>query len=310
MKCLVLGGMGFIGKHLCRALINKGYEVHLLDRHSDFHPIQGITIYSGNLSDQGILNQAISGCDYVFHLISNTPPRGGYWDLSRNLLQDHSDTLQLLEVARRSNIKKIIFASSGGTVYGMPQQLPISEDHPAFPIHPYGVSKLIIENHLRLYWQVYGLDYCIFRVANVYGEEQVTKNSQGVMYSFILDALQSGEVNIWGDGTVIRDFIHVNDVVNALILPLTCESQSRLYNIGTGVGHSLNDLVNMIREIAHVSINLKHHVENRVEIPINILDYSLAKSELGWQPTISLQEGMLKTIRWVKEELKYSKDAR
>lgn len=307
MKCLVLGGKGFIGSHLCGSLVNMGYEVNLLNRNADSisgsPPIQGIVLYSGDLSDQGNLKQAISGCDYIFHLISNTPPRGLDGGFSQSLLQDQSDTLSLLEQARRSNVKKIIFVSSGGTVYGMPQRLPIAEDHPTYPINPYGVSKVNIENYLHLYWQRYGLDYCIFRVANAYGEGQITKNSQGVVHSFILNALQNGEVNIWGDGTIVRDFIHVQDVVDALILPLMFECRSRIYNIGTGIGHSLYELVDIIREIARISINVKYHSGDREEIPVNILDISLARSQLGWQPKLSLQEGMLRTMKWVKDGL-------
>ena len=310
MKCMVLGGGGFLGTHLCSALVDAGYKVNILDRNDmpglNLSHRKGVSMFSGDFLNPQDVKDAMFGCDFVFHMVSSTLPRTSVQDLSSSLQLDISGTSYVLEEARKQRVKKIVFLSSGGTVYGMPQNVPILEDHPTNPITPYGISKLIVEKYLHMYWRQYGLDYDILRIANAYGEGQITKNSQGVLYSFLSSALNHQELNVWGDGTVVRDYIHVEDIINALMKSIQVETDAKIFNIGTGRGHSLNDVIRLIEGYVKMPLKVKYIETHSLEVPVNILDASRANNLLDWQPKIALEDGILRTLEWVRHEIRFT----
>src|SRR4029434_4711286 len=182
------------------------------------------------------VTQAVAGCEVVFHMISTTIPKSSNdnpaYDVESNLV----GTLRMLEAARKAGVRKVVFASSGGTVYGIPKVVPINESHPTDPICSYGISKLAVEKYLHLYHALHGLDYCILRIGNPYGEGQRPTAAQGAVGVFLYKALHGGVIEIWGDGTVTRDYIYIGDVIQAFLKAMTYSGEHRLFNIGAGEG--------------------------------------------------------------------------
>jgi UDP-glucose 4-epimerase len=306
VRYLVLGGSGFIGSHLSEALLADGNEVTVFDRGASPYLANlkeaGVRLFAGNFLNPNDLSRAMSGCDVIYHLISATVPQTSnddpIYDVEANII----GTLRLLDEARKAQVKKIVFVSSGGTVYGIPREIPIKENHPTEPTSSYGISKLAIEKYLHLYWTLHGLDYCILRVSNAYGKRLPTTGPQGVIGAFLNKALRQDEIIIWGDGSIIRDYIYVDDIVNALVKAATQTGEHKLFNIGAGQGHSLNNIISIIEQIIQHPLQ-KEYTQDRVfDIPVNILDISRAKTCLNWQPMTGLLEGISHTFEWMLKD--------
>ena len=303
MKILILGGNGFIGSHLCRALVEAGHEVKVFDRPGTIPCLEipsSVESVSGNFSQQDFVEQALAGCDAAFHLVSTTIPKTSndnpIYDLETNLV----DTVRLLESARRQSVRKVIFASSGGTVYGIPQQIPIRENHPTEPICSYGIGKLAIEKYLHLFEHLYGLSYCVLRIANPYGEGQSPTRPQGAISVFAYKALLGEPITVWGDGSVVRDYIYVGDVMTAFLKALAYEGEQRVFNVGSGIGHSINDILATIESIREQAVKRNYGDTRTFDVPVNILDISRARRHLGWEPSIPLAEGLTRTMAWLR----------
>lgn len=302
MRYLVIGGGGFIGSHLCEGLLAGGNNVTVFDRpNARYLKIltkKGAKIISGDFLDVDAVEQALSNCDMVFHLVSATVPQTSnenpIYDIETNVL----GTLRFLDLARRSSVKRIIFASSGGTVYGIPQEIPIKESHPTVPISSYGITKLMIEKYLHLYWKLYGLDYSILRIANAYGERQPITQTQGVISSFLNKAIHQEEITVWGDGSVIRDYIYVGDISNAFMKAALHKGNFKTFNIGSGQGHSITDVICTIENIMQKPLTIKYAPGRSFDVPINILDITHARIQLKWQPEVGLLDGISRAYEW------------
>lgn len=304
MKCLVLGGGGFMGSHLSRALLEQGHAVRIFDR-SNLTPAEpppprkDCEWLEGDFLNEGDVVRAIAGCEIVYHLISTTLPKSSndnpVYDAESNLVS----TLRMLEAARRAGVRKVIFASSGGTVYGVPREVPITELHPTEPICAYGVSKLATEKYLHIYHALHGLDYCVLRIANPYGEGQRPVASQGAVTVFLNKALNDEVIEIWGDGTVTRDYLYVGDVVSAFLKAMTHAGGHRLFNIGAGEGRSLNELVAAIESVLGRPVARRHLPARAFDVPTNVLDISRAEAHLAWRPQTAFAEGLSRTCAWL-----------
>lgn len=303
MKTLILGGNGFMGSHLCHALVEAGYGVRVFDRPGTI-PCLGsqpeVEYVSGDFSHAASVEQALAGCDVVFHLVSTTLPKTSndnpIYDLESNLL----DTVRLLESACRQGIRKVVFASSGGTVYGTPRTTPIKESHPTEPMCSYGIGKLAIEKYLQLFEHQYGLPYCVLRVANPYGEGQSPTRGQGAISVFCYQALRGEPIAIWGDGSVVRDYVYVSDVVAAFLKALTYEGEQRVFNVGSGIGYSINDILDAIESLCDGPMTRSHADARAFDVPLNVLDISRARLHLGWEPSQTLGAGLARTMAWLK----------
>lgn len=303
MKCVILGGGGFLGSYLSKELLRNGSEVSIFDqsnaRNLDDLGKLGSKIIIGNFLDIQDIRSAISDCDVIFHLISFTNPKTSMdnpkYDVETNII----GTVQLLQEASKIGIKKVIYSSSGGTVYGIPVEIPIKETHPTDPINFYAVSKLMIEKYLNLFKKLYGLDYGILRIANAYGERQPVTNNQGLIASLIDKVLQKNVIEIFGDGTNIRDYVHAEDVAKAFVKVAQHDGEQKIFNIGGGMGSSINDVIMMIENITGKNIQIQHLPERSFDVPVNYLDISKAKKHLDWEPAISLREGILRTYQWM-----------
>ncbi|MBP1150398.1 NAD-dependent epimerase/dehydratase family protein [Methylocaldum sp. RMAD-M] len=306
-RCLVLGGRGFIGSHLVDALLAKGYRVRCFDR-PHVMPLgeshienQNFELFEGDLVSEADVAAALEGCDICFHLISTTLPKSSnadpVFDVESNLL----GTVRLLTHAVKTSVKKVVFVSSGGTVYGTPVQVPIPETHPNNPICSYGITKLTIEKYLGLFHQLHDLDYAVLRIANPFGERQRTHASQGAVAVFLGKALRGSPIEIWGDGSVIRDYIHINDVVSAMLSVLDYSGPEHVFNIGSGHGLSLNEVLDAIERVTHRP-TLRRYVAGRpFDVPASVLCIERAKLLLGWTPAVSFEDGLARFADWLEQ---------
>ncbi len=296
--CLVLGGGGFIGSYLCEALLDKGYKVRIFektgfDKKNISHMINQIEIFEGDFNNVINIRTALFDIDYIFHSISSTTPsismENPIFDIETNLIP----TLSLLhEALKIKKLKKTFFLSSGGTVYGVPNQIPIPESHSTFPICPYGIIKNTIEHYFNLYERLFGFKYKIFRLSNPYGERQNPYGNQGVISVFLNKVILDEKIEIWGDGEVIRDYIYIKDVVELLVNSIEIETSNSIYNVGSGVGLSLNQLISTMKKITQKSFNVEYRKGRTFDVPTNILDISLAKKDFNWAPTTMIEEGI------------------
>ncbi|HBX23508.1 MAG TPA: hypothetical protein DEF34_07760 [Desulfotomaculum sp.] len=296
-KCFVVGGCGFLGSHLCQALVDGGYETTALTRSvASMEKLncvsRKIKIVVGDFRDITSFSHYLTNVDIIFHLACTTRPadsnKAPELDIAANVLP----TISMLDVARNTGVNKIVFFSSGGTVYGIPHTLPIPENHPTDPICSYGIHKLAIEKYLHLYYHLYGLDYTILRISNPYGERQNSITGQGAVAAFMTRVLNKESIEIWGDGSVVRDYLHASDVAQAVIKVIDYSGEHKIFNIGSGQPLSLLELVKKIELVAGTRAKVSLKPSRALDVPANVLDIELACKELYWKPKISLQEGL------------------
>lgn len=305
MKALVIGGNGFIGTHLVSALQREGMDVRVFDRYpSKFvEPSTTVEYVIGDLGNHGALSEIVNDVDWVFHLAYTTLPKTSNDDPVYDVRSNLIDTIQLLQECSKAGVNKFVFISSGGTVYGVPKSIPIKESHTTDPYCSYGITKLAIEKYLHLFYHLNGLDYVVLRVSNPYGEGQNPHGKQGAIGVFLGRLAKGESINIWGDGEVVRDYIYIEDVVTALLASARYRAQDeepRVFNIGSGSGISLNELIAEIRQIAEVEVKVEYTPARALDVPVNVLDIGQAKAKLKWQPSVDLRQGLGRTWNWVK----------
>lgn len=309
MKALVLGGGGFIGSHLTDLLLKSGDSVVVFDRpgvvrYRAFTEDEPVIWLDGSFESQGDLEIAVKGCDIVYHLISTTLPKSSNSDPAFDVQSNLVGTLRLLDAARNAGVKKIVFSSSGGTVYGIPKYPLITELHRTDPVSSYGICKLAIEKYLALHRTLYGLDYCVLRLANPFGERQRLESAQGAIAVFLGSILKGRPIHIWGDGSVVRDYVHIEDVVRAFVTAARPSAENhRVFNIGSGEGKSLNDVLTAIERLHGSPITRIYEQGRPFDVPRNVLDISQAKQHLGWHPIVTFADGLARAYQWAKKAL-------
>ena len=306
MRCLIVGGGGFLGSHLALGLLAEGYAVRVFDRPNlqrfdGAHGPNSVEWYEGDFVNHDDLSRALSGCDIVFHLAWTTLPKSSndnpIYDVETNVI----GTLHLLELACQEHVRKVIFVSSGGTVYGVPKEIPIPESHATDPVCAYGISKLVIEKYLNLYHVLHGLDYRILRLANPFGERQRPTGAQGAVSVFLHKAVRNETIEIWGDGSIIRDYVYVGDVIDAFLRVASYTGGHRVLNIGSGEGKSLRDVIAAIESLLGRDVLYTLLPGRKFDVPVNVLDPSLACTALGWQPKTSFDNGLSRMLSWIIE---------
>lgn len=304
MKTLVIGGNGFIGCHLVDQLLLAGHSVRVFDRYpSRFRdPLPKVEYCVGDLGNHGELAEAVKGVDWVFHLAYTTVPQTSNDDPVYDIRSNIADSVNLLQECKKSDVKKIVFISSGGTIYGVPKNIPIAEDHTTEPICSYGISKLAIEKYLYLFYSQWGLDYVVLRLSNPYGVLQNPHAKQGVIGVFLGAASEGKPINIFGDGETVRDYIYVTDAARALVKSAEYKAgpgDPRVFNIGAGRGYSLNEIVAEIKKNIDRPVNVNYAPGRSVDVPSNVLDIKLATKHLDWNPEIELGAGLRQTWNWI-----------
>lgn len=301
-KVLIIGGNGFIGSHVVDRFCLSGCSPIVFGRNKGFYrePSGDVTYIYGDIKNLTQIDEVFSsGIDVVIHLVSSTNPKSSndnpIYDIENNLLT----TVSLLNACVKYKIKKIIFVSSGGTVYGIPDTLPIDENHPCLPLCSYGIVKHAIENYLHFYYYNYGLNYCVLRVSNPYGIRQNPKLSIGAIAVFTSKILNNEAITIWGDGTIVRDFISVQDIAELCYRSAIMDGCG-IFNAGSGKGVSLIEIINIISEITGKKAVVNYEPARSFDVPAIYLDCSKALSVFGWHPTISLYDGIKEYVSWMK----------
>jgi UDP-glucose 4-epimerase len=239
----------------------------------------------------------------LLHLVSTTLPKNSNDDPIYDVQSNVVGTLQMLQAMVARNVRKIVFISSGGTVYGIPKYLPIDEEHPTDPLVSYGITKLAIEKYLQLFERMHGIKTISLRVANPYGERQRVETAQGAVGVFLNCALTGKPIEIWGDGTVTRDYIHVSDVAEAFVRAVEYTGPKNVFNISSGSGTSLNELIAMLEEAVGKPIERLYLPARPFDVPVSVLSNDLARAELHWSPSVSMRDGIARTAEWMKGEL-------
>ncbi|UQS13059.1 NAD-dependent epimerase/dehydratase family protein [Pseudomonas sp. HS6] len=307
MKITVFGGGGFIGSTIVDRLLQDKHSIRVFERprvpaYRTFLPDEQVEWMTGDLSDISSIKEAIDGVDVVLHLVSTTLPKSSnenpIYDVQSNVIA----TLQLLDAMVEKKVGRIVFISSGGTVYGAPKYIPIDEKHPTDPEVSYGITKLAIEKYLHLYSHLHGIKQVSLRVANPYGERQRVETAQGAVGVFIHNVLKGLPIEIWGDGNVQRDFLHVSDVAEAFAKAVTYTGETSVFNISSGIGTSLNSLMSMIEEVSGAPVARNYKPGRSFDVPVSVLCNKLAQDDLGWSPKISMKDGIFRTFEWAKKE--------
>jgi len=304
-SCVVLGGGGFIGMNLCRRLAASGHRVRAFGRRCLFpDDLQGVEWYQGDFTDAGSVAAAIRSFDIVFHLIHATMPQPANLDMAGDLQNNVVPSIALLDLCRKFAVKRVVFVSSGGTVYGCPQQIPTPETAPTTPICAYGISKLAIEKYLALFEYLHGLDYRVLRITNPFGPFQTGLKDQGVIAALISRGLSGRAMEIWGDGSVVRDFVFVEDVVDALQKAAVGDhGGERIFNIGSGQGRSLREVIAAIENLLGTALRIEWKPGRAIDVPVSVVAIDRAREALHWAPQTSFASGLEKTIEWGRERL-------
>lgn len=302
----IIGAGGFLGTNLGRSLTPHVEDLRCFGRRQSFpDALRGLHWIDGDISDTdtAALDGALAGCATVIHLASTSTPATADRNISADAQENIVGSLKLFDRCIAAGVKRVVFISSGGTVYGIPESTPIPESAPTQPITAYGVAKLAIEKYLELYRRQHGLEYRALRVANVYGPFQTGEKQQGVVAAFLSKALSGKAVEIWGDGQVVRDYVYVADVAEAVVAAARHQGEHRVFNIGSGVGLSLTDIISAIENL--LGHNLEKHFKpaRATDVPINILDCGLAKTALGWQANTTFMDGLDLTTEWMKASI-------
>jgi UDP-glucose 4-epimerase len=302
-SCIIFGGAGFIGSHIAEDLLKNGIKVTVFDKLNASkknveHILDEIEFIEGDFNNEVDISKALKGKHYVVHLVSSTVPATSnlntFYDVESNLIS----SLHLFEKCVEYKIKRLIFISSGGTVYGNPEKLPISEKHSTEPTSSYGIIKLTIEKYLYLYKVLKGLDYKILRFANPYGERQNPFLTQGLV-AHLLYKIKNGEtLEVWGDGKVVRDYFYIKDGARSIYRSLKDSSANRIYNISSGKGLSINQILGRFRNILKLDFDVKYLPGRKFDVKANILDNRLAAKHLKWIPEYGFNEGLKNTWRF------------
>jgi len=309
MKILLLGAAGFIGTNLTIELAKKTEdEITLVDRSKAFFKpivsmdLKNVHILEADLTVDMDFDSILKDQEVVYHLVSTTVPTTSNQHISQELVSNVIFSANLFEACIRCGVKKVVFVSSGGTVYGKEVDCPLKEKTATNPISSYGVQKITIEKLLYLYRYMYGLDYRIIRLANPYGPYQRPNGVLGAVTTFTYKALKGDEITVYGDGSVVRDFIYIDDAIRAIMKIVNGENKHRTFNLGCGYGRSIKQVLETIEKALGIKLNVSYLEGRKVDVPVNYLDISRYEKYYGALNPISLEDGIRKTADFMKKE--------
>lgn len=292
---LIIGGGGFLGSNLTKHLRDCGYKVinisrsHLLELDDT-----AVTYLPLNTEE---LEQLVAQSGGVFHMAHGSSPASAFSDMEANLTATMNLNFLLMRACAGSQIP-LFYLSSGGAIYGPDVPVPTPETAATSPISPYGAEKLAAERYLHIAQRHLGLNYRVLRISNPYGPWQLGRHGQGVIGTWMRKILMDENIEIWGDGNVRRDYIYVDDVCQAMLCLLSYEGPIRTFNIGSGYGYSLNEILEQLRLIVGDNLRVSYRDAAPSHVPISTLNADLAQAELGWKATTSLASGMKNSWKW------------
>lgn len=297
-KAVILGAAGFIGINLANTLADQGYELICFDRtRSPQWPEVAKAIIGDFACLPDELLEALDNA-LVFHLVSSCRPSPSTAQAAEEVSLDLVTTLRYLEATKARNLRWV-FLSSGGTVYGQSQSECIAETEPTAPICTYGVIKVAIENYFELYRKLHGIDYVVARLANPYGPWQDPFKGQGIIAALAYKALRGDTIEIWGDGSNVRDYIYIADAIQGVLAVSRSGRSGEIYNIGTGVGSSINQLIEIVGKILNRDFVVNYSEVRSVDVKRNVLDVTKIMSHSGWRSRTSIEAGIDFTASWM-----------
>lgn len=296
----VFGANGFIGRHLVRRLYQSGIRTIAFGRDfpDDFFVSVGGNIETRKVdfNDELETHTMLQGLTDVVQLINSSNPAMGNKRIISDLMHNVAPQVRFIESCVMSQIKSFVFISSGGTVYGVPQAKPIREDHPTEPLNSYGLTKLTVEHYLKMLSRTTDMGYTVLRVSNPFGPGQLSYKGQGLVATILKRYSDKEDVTIFGDGTAERDYIYIDDVIDAIELSVVGEPTRDVFNIGSGQGKSVLEVLEAIEKELGSTLD-RTFVEGRAtDTPSNVLDISKAKSQLNWAPKTGFDEAIRRTV--------------
>lgn len=307
MDIIILGAAGFIGTNLALTLAKKKQNaITLVDQkleyfHDDLKCFDNITLKQSDFSMTTDFNALVKNHEIVYHLVSTNIPSTSGFNIPKELEANITVTAKLLDACVAEGVKKVVFMSSGGTVYGKQLECPLQEHVPTLPISSYGLQKLTIENLLYMYSYMYNIDYRVIRLANPYGPYQRPNGKLGAVTTFTYKAIKNEPIDLYGDGAVVRDFIYIQDAIDAIITVAEGQDYHKIFNIGSGKGTSIKELLALIEETLEIELTIHHHEGRKADVPVNYLDIKRYESRYGQLNHHSLKEGILLTKKYLEE---------
>jgi UDP-glucose 4-epimerase len=295
----VIGGTGFIGRSLVAHLVASGRDVHVIGRRDakEVRILEGSSYSSCDANDIITLKSLLAGHKEIIDLSYATVPKTSFDDPLYDLEANLPHSVKLFEVAKQlPDLEKLVVVSSGGTVYGEVQSVPITEATPTNPISPYGITKLAIERYAQMYFRLFGVPAIVVRPANAYGVGQRDGSGQGFVAAAIARVRRGENVSVYGQNGTVRDYIHVRDISEGILSALNLGSVGDVYNIGTGIGHSNRQVLDLIEPIAKaqgIVMNIETLAPRSFDVPINVLSSDKLRDHTGWQAATQLSQGIL-----------------
>lgn len=307
MKLLLIGGTGFIGRHLCYSLAAH-HQISVFSRHPPSKALallqsRNTSFKTGDITQATHLNEACSGVDCIVYLASTVIPGNSNKDPIFDIQSNLVGAVNTLNAAINQGVPRIVFVSSGGTVYGSNTLSLLSENAATNPICSYGIVKLATEKYISMYSYSHGLQYGILRLSNPYGPGHLLDKPQGVINHFLKKMLMAEKLEVWGDGSIERDYIYITDVVEAIKKSIETQHPSLLLNIGTGIPTSINELISVLSSELGCIPEVEYSTSRSFDVQKSVLDISAAKDLLDWSPQVSLRSG----IRLMLENISQSR---
>lgn len=301
MKVLVLGGCGFIGSHVVDSLLAKGLKVRVFDRGPERFrpPIPQVEYVHADFRDLTTILDTLTDIDVVMHLVSATVPGTAALDPQADVRDNLVPTISLLEAMSKSKVRKLVYISSGGTVYGIPETVPTKETNPLRPVSAYGIVKVAIEQYIQLYAREREIAATILRPSNPYGPRQGHTGLQGVVGTFLQRALNDEPIQVWGDGSVVRDYLYVSDLAD-LCARCTVSDTTGIFNAGYGEGLTINEVIDQIRATTGKVVPVTYLEGRKLDVPVSILDIAAARKSFGWSPGTNFVTGVASHWEWLK----------
>lgn len=294
----MVGGGGFIGQHVLAELAEADLSLAALDVYEPKNLEFKVDWIVGTANDEALLSSAVNGCDIVIFLASSSLPASANADVASEVTSHVRMVVKAAEICSHQAVERFIFSSSGGTVYGTVNKDLITEDERTQPLNAYGASKVSIEQYLRIVSSFRGMKTISLRISNPFGPGQRASRGQGFVAAAMSAAIDGNVLQCWGDGSTVRDFIYVRDVAAAFVRCCEYEGDSTIFNIGSGIGRSLRDIITAIEATAGCSLSVSYAPSRKIDVPRNVLDISLASKELSWRPSMQFCDGLRLTAAW------------
>lgn len=299
VRVLLLGGHGYIGQAIAARLHGQGHDVHTIKRGIELDARADANVHGGGMENIEALRHLLPEADVVVHLASATTPglsrTSPFLEASLNI----GPTLAVIEEMQRYPAVRLVYLSSGGAMYGSQDDAGATEATPPQPQSYYGAGKLAIEGFLRCLEHLAGNPITILRPSNVYGPGQPRYHGFAVIRTMLQHVVDGTTMSFWGDGSVVRDFIHIDDMTSAIECVISDPAASGTFNVGSGIGHSLNDLRTLIERVTGKALHVNYEPSRSIDVKRIVLDSNAMRERFGWAPAIPLSEGIENTWRWL-----------